>query len=51
MSLFVTSQNIQNVLEYNDTTGAFVKVAATGGVAAQFEQNRETKTPSERSSI
>src|SRR5262249_26509233 len=26
-----TSQNTQNVLEYNDTTGAFVKVAATGG--------------------
>jgi len=30
MSLFVTSQNTHSVLEYDGTTGAFVKVAASG---------------------
>ena len=31
MSLFVTSQFNHSVLEYNETTGAFVRVAASGG--------------------
>ena len=30
MSLFVTSQNTHSVLEYDETTGAFVRVAASG---------------------
>ena len=31
MSLFVTSQNTHSVLEFDEATGAFVKVAASGG--------------------
>ena len=31
MSLFVTSQNTHSVLEYDEATGAFVRVAASGG--------------------
>src|SRR5262249_30997720 len=31
MSLFVTSQNTHSVLEFDATSGAFVKVAASGG--------------------
>src|SRR5262245_10762159 len=31
MSLFVTSQSNHSVIEYNETSGAFVRVAASGG--------------------
>src|SRR5262252_672751 len=31
MTLLITSQNTRSVLEYDGTTGAFVKVAASGG--------------------
>ena len=31
MSLFVTSQNTHSALEFDEATGAFVKVAASGG--------------------
>ena len=31
MSLFVTSQNTHSVLEYDEATGAFIRVAASGG--------------------